>query len=47
MRRLVILVVLLILVVGGLFYFNGQAEPLPLETIETPVAAEDGADEDA
>lgn len=47
MRRLVILVILLILVVGGLFYFNSQAEPLPLDTIETPVATEEGNDGDA
>lgn len=46
MRRLVVLIIILAVVVGGLFFFNGQADPLPLDTIETPVATPE-ADSDA
>lgn len=38
-RRAFILILIIVLVVGGLFFFNRQADPVPLETIETPVAA--------
>lgn len=36
-RSTVILVLLLLAVVGALFYFSSQAEPVPTGTIEQPV----------
>lgn len=46
-RGTTILILLLVLIVGGMFYFSSQAEPVPQQTIEQPVDMPSDAGDDA